>query len=66
MAGCATFAFFAYLGGSSPVFIDGFHWAPETYAGLFGLCALGLIAASQVNARIVRRVGARGFCRPWR
>lgn len=58
MAGCATFAFFAYLGGSSPVFIDGFHWAPETYAGLFGLCALGLIAASQVNARIVRRVGA--------
>ena len=39
MAGCATFAFFAYLGGSSPVFIDGFHWAPETYAGLFGVCA---------------------------
>ena len=57
MAGCGTFAFFAYLGGSSPVFIDGFHWSPPAYAALFGLCALGLIAASQVNARIVRRIG---------
>lgn len=57
MGGCATFAFFAYLGGSSPVFIDGFHWTPPAYAALFGICALGLIAASQVNARIVRRLG---------
>ena len=57
MAGCGTFAFFAYLAGSSPVFIDGFHWSPSAYAGLFGSCALGLIIASQVNARIVGRVG---------
>src|SRR6185437_10674742 len=40
-----------------PVFIDGFHWTPPAYAALFGICALGLIAASQVNARIVRRLG---------
>ncbi len=57
MAGCATFAFFAYLGGSSPVFIDGFGWSPPAYAALFGACALGLIIASQVNARIVRQAG---------
>jgi DHA1 family bicyclomycin/chloramphenicol resistance-like MFS transporter len=57
MSGCATFAFFAYLAGSSPVFIEGFHWSPLAYAGFFGACGLGLIAASQINARIVRRLG---------
>jgi hypothetical protein len=56
MSGCAAFAFFAYLAGSPPVFIDGFHRSPLAYAAFFGACGLGLIAASQVNARIVRRL----------
>ncbi len=57
MGGCGTFAFFAYLAGSSPVFIDGFGFTPSEYGGLFGACALGLIGASQLNARIVPRLG---------
>ncbi len=58
LAGCGTFAFFAYLAGSSPVFIDGFGWTPSEFGLLFGACAMGLIAASQINARILHRVGA--------
>ncbi|HEY6431063.1 MAG TPA: multidrug effflux MFS transporter [Acetobacteraceae bacterium] len=57
LAGCGTFAFFAYLGGSSPVFIDGFGWTPSQYGGLFGCCALGLVIAAQVNARVLPRFG---------
>ncbi|HEX5327672.1 MAG TPA: multidrug effflux MFS transporter [Acetobacteraceae bacterium] len=57
VGGYGTFAFFAYLGGSSPVFIDGFGWTPSEYGGLFGACALGLVIAAQVNARILPRFG---------
>lgn len=57
LGGFATFAFFSYLGGSSPVFILGFGWTPNAYGLFFGACALGLIIASQVNARIVRSIG---------
>jgi MFS transporter, DHA1 family, multidrug resistance protein len=57
--GCsASFSFFAYLSGSSPVFIRGFHLSPSQYALIFGVCSLGLIASSQINARIVPRFGA--------
>jgi DHA1 family bicyclomycin/chloramphenicol resistance-like MFS transporter len=59
--GCwASFSFFTYLGGSSPVFIRGFHLSPSQYALIFGVCSLGLIANAQVNARILPRFG------PWR
>lgn len=57
MACCASFAFFAYLAGSSPVFILGFGLSPAHYALLFGANSMALIVASQVNARLVRRVG---------
>jgi DHA1 family bicyclomycin/chloramphenicol resistance-like MFS transporter len=57
LGGFATFAFFAYLGGSSPVFIDGFGFSPSVYAVLFGGCAVGLIACSQLNALLVPRFG---------
>ncbi len=57
LGGFATFAFFAYLGGSSPVFIDGFGFTPIAYAVLFGSCAVGLIACSQLNAPLLRRLG---------
>jgi DHA1 family bicyclomycin/chloramphenicol resistance-like MFS transporter len=57
MACCASFAFFAYLSGSSPVFIRGFGLSPARYGVLFGACSVALIANSQINARLVRRVG---------
>ena len=56
--GCfASFAFFTYLGGSSPVFIRGFGLSPSQYGLIFGVCSIGLIAGSQINARILPRFG---------
>jgi MFS transporter, DHA1 family, multidrug resistance protein len=55
MGGCASFGMFAYLGGSSPVFIQGFHLSPSIFALVFGLNSIGLIACSQLNARLLRR-----------
>jgi DHA1 family bicyclomycin/chloramphenicol resistance-like MFS transporter len=63
LAGCGTFAFFAYLAGSSPIFIDGFGWTPSLYGGLFGCCALGLVTAAQVNARLLPRIGPSAILR---
>lgn len=57
MACFGSFAFFAYLAGSSPVFIRGFDLSPSQFALIFGLCSIGLIANSQVNARILPRYG---------
>ncbi|MEO9190469.1 MAG: MFS transporter, partial [Acetobacteraceae bacterium] len=57
VGGFATFGFFAYLGGSSPVFIDGFGFTPAQFGLLFGGCAAGLIACSQINARLLPRFG---------
>jgi len=56
--GCfASFAFFVYLGGSAPVFIRGFQLSPLQYALVFGMCSVGLIANSQINARLMPRFG---------
>ena len=55
MGGFASFGMFAYLGGSSPVFIEGFHLSPSVFALIFGLNSIGLIAGSQINARLLRR-----------
>ena len=57
MACCASVSFFAYLAGSSPVFIRGFGLSPSAYGILFGVCSVVLIANSQINAKLVRRVG---------
>ena len=47
---------FAYIGGSSPVFIEGLPPVRRAvFALMFGLCSVGFIAASQVNARILLR-----------
>lgn len=55
MGGFASFGMFAYLGGSSPVFIQGFHLSPSVFALIFGLNSIGLIACTQINARLLRR-----------
>ncbi|NUT35006.1 MAG: multidrug effflux MFS transporter [Hamadaea sp.] len=56
LAGGLSFAgLFAYLSGSSFVFQDVFGVSPQVYGILFGLNAIGLVAAGQVSARIVGR-----------
>jgi DHA1 family bicyclomycin/chloramphenicol resistance-like MFS transporter len=57
MGACGSFCMFAYLAGSSPVFIQGFGLSPSQFALIFGLCSCGLIAGSQINARMIPRVG---------
>jgi DHA1 family bicyclomycin/chloramphenicol resistance-like MFS transporter len=57
MGASATFCMFAYLSGSSPVFIQGFGLSPARFALIFGLCSCGLIAGSQLNARLLPRIG---------
>jgi DHA1 family bicyclomycin/chloramphenicol resistance-like MFS transporter len=57
LGGFGMFGMFAYIGGSPPVFIQTFHLAPARYGMVFGSCAAGYILASQVNARILQRVG---------
>ncbi|MEQ8611587.1 MAG: multidrug effflux MFS transporter [Parvibaculum sp.] len=52
-------AMFAYITGSPFVFIELHGLAPEAYAMLFGVNAAGLIAASQVNAFLLRRHSGR-------
>jgi DHA1 family bicyclomycin/chloramphenicol resistance-like MFS transporter len=57
MGGCSTFCMFAYLSGCSPVFEIGFGLNPSQFALIFGLCAVALIICSQLNARLLPRVG---------
>lgn len=49
---------FSYIAGSPYVFIELFGIAPEHFGWLFGLNAFGFILASQLNARLVMRLGA--------
>lgn len=57
MGGSGSFCMFAYLAGSSSVFIQGYGMSPFGFAAIFGLCSCGLIAGSQINARLLPRVG---------
>ena len=57
MGGCSTFCMFAYLAGCSPVFELGFDLSPSEFALVFGLCAVALIACSQLNARLLPLIG---------
>jgi DHA1 family bicyclomycin/chloramphenicol resistance-like MFS transporter len=57
MGASGGFCMFAYLGGSSSVFIQGFGLSPSEFALIFGLCACGLVIGSQINARLLPRLG---------
>ena len=57
MGSAGTFCMFAYLGGSAPVFIQGFGLSPTGFGLVFGLCSCGLIAGSQINARLLPKFG---------
>ncbi|HEX9927405.1 MAG TPA: Bcr/CflA family multidrug efflux MFS transporter [Pyrinomonadaceae bacterium] len=52
--GLAQAGMFAYITGSPFVFINLFHIPAESYGWIFGLNALGLIAFSQLNGRLLR------------
>ncbi len=52
------FSMFAYIGGSSPVLIQRYHFSPPQYGMLFGLSAGMFILGSQINPRILPRYGA--------
>ncbi|QDL91480.1 multidrug effflux MFS transporter [Paroceanicella profunda] len=51
-------ALFSYISGSPFVFIDLHGVDPQVYKWLFGLNALGMILASQVNRLLLRRLRA--------
>jgi MFS transporter, DHA1 family, multidrug resistance protein len=52
---------FAYITGSPFVFIELHGVSPQTYGVLFGANAAGLIAASQVNIRLLRRFSSHAI-----
>ena len=53
--GFAMAAFFAYLASSSFVIQDVYGANPQQFGAIFAAIAVGYIAASQVNGRLVRR-----------
>src|SRR4051812_36493068 len=55
--GMAFGALFAYISGSSFVLQGIYGVSPQVYSVLFAVNGLGLIAGSQVNARLVGRYG---------
>jgi DHA1 family bicyclomycin/chloramphenicol resistance-like MFS transporter len=57
--GCTLGVILTYLSGSSFVFMELYHLNAQQYAYVFGFNALGLIAASQVNQRLLRRYTPR-------
>lgn len=62
LAGGLSFAaMFAYISGSSFVLQDIYGVSPQLFGVLFGINALGIVVAGQVNGRLVGRVSARGL-----
>lgn len=55
--GFSSAAMFAYIAGSPFVLISLHHVPESQYSLLFGMNAAGLVAASQLNARFVGRLG---------
>ncbi len=48
-------ALFTYVSSSPGVVIGFFHVKPQAFGWVFGLNAIGLVGASQINARLARR-----------
>ncbi len=57
IVGFSTFVVFAYLSGSPVVFERVLHFSPPAFGALFGVNAFFYIAGTQVNARLVTRIG---------
>ena len=63
LGGFSMFGMFAYIGGSSPVLIERFHFSPTQYGMLFGISACMFIGSSQVGPMLVRRFGTARLLR---
>jgi len=61
--GFAQAGMFAYITGSPHVFIELYGVSAQTYGWFFGLNALGLIASSQINRRLLLRHTAETILR---
>jgi len=55
VAGLAMAAMFAYVSGSSFVFQEQYGLSEQQFGFVFGAGAIGLIAATQLNVRLLRR-----------
>jgi DHA1 family bicyclomycin/chloramphenicol resistance-like MFS transporter len=53
---CSGAALFTYVAASPDILIGVFHVPPSRFGLFFGLNAFGLIGATQINARLARRV----------
>ena len=56
VCGFTSAGMFAYIASAPFVFINFFKLPPQQFGWLFGVIAAGLIAASQVNAHMPRRI----------
>jgi DHA1 family bicyclomycin/chloramphenicol resistance-like MFS transporter len=54
--GLSLAAIFAYISGSSFVFQEVYGVSPQAFSLIFGANAIGLVAAGQINGRLVGRV----------
>ena len=61
--GMAMAGMFAYIVGSPYVFIEYFHVTTERFGLFFGVNALGLVLAAQLNARLVRHFSSDAIIR---
>lgn len=62
-SGLASACMFTYISGSPFVFIELNGVPPERYGLIFGMNAFGLIAASQINRRLLNRYDDRQILR---
>lgn len=62
-AGFVMGAMFAYIAGSSFVLQQVYGLSPQQFSVVFGVNSLGVIAASQVSAALVRRIPPRTLMR---
>lgn len=54
---------FAYITGSPFVFIDWFKFAPQHYGWLFAINSAGIMTTSQINRRLIHRLGTEKLLR---
>jgi len=54
-AGFSTAGMFAYIAASPSVLIEHYGLSPQVYSWIFGMNAIGLIGASQLNHRLLAR-----------
>lgn len=63
MGGLGQASFFAYLAGSSVVFIEHFGLSPSRYSLVFAANAIAFIGGAQFNSMLMRRFGAQRVVR---